>query len=199
MFISGNTELRLDTPVMAAEAMVAVLAERGAPEMPAGADLARWKQLNPLAIWTQIPLPTGPVSSWRAAMVEAATAALNMRHMRPAQLILLGAGETGRLALELVLEGRFACAGIVVIDIACDPLPSSIAPTTTAVRLVAHDGPGAARQDSLVTALRGADIDERIIMLKPSGAHDAQAIASAAEAFLLELVATVSCRASNGV
>jgi hypothetical protein len=199
MFISGNAESRLDTPVMAAEVMVAVITWQAAPAMPAGADLARWKRLNPLAIWTQILLPTGPVCSWRAAMVEAVTAALNRRHMRSAQLILLGTGEAGRLALELVLEGQFACAGIVVIDVACGPLPSPIAPTTTAVRLVAHDEPGAAQQDGLVTALRGADIDERIIMLKPSGAHDAQTIASAAKAFLLELVATVSCRASNGV
>jgi hypothetical protein len=189
---------RLRPREAAARVMVAVIAEPYAT-VPAMTDLARWRRLNPLAVWAQIVVQAGPTPSQQATLVGAVTDALNRRHMRPTQLILLAAGMTGRLALDLVLAGVFPCAGIVAVDIPCTALRTPIVPTAAAVRLVVREQAMPSAPDDLLGALRASEIDERIMRLKPAGAHDAHAVASAAEAFLLELVATVSREAGNGV
>ncbi|KJC59684.1 hypothetical protein UP10_17195 [Bradyrhizobium sp. LTSPM299] len=178
--------------------MVTVVSDANAPAMSMAADLQRWRQQNPLAVWARADVPGGSAELRRAALIAAVTASRDRWHKHPTHLILLGAGAAGRLALELVLEDVLACAGIVVADIPCAPPRLPIVSSTTAVRLVVRkDGPVPA--DGLIDALRAADLDERILMLPPGATRDAQAIASATGTFLLELVATISRQASNGV
>jgi hypothetical protein len=140
------------------------------PEGPAGAiaqALPHWRRLTPLAVWSTVKLQRpGPTEIMRG--VDAMLA----RHgIRARQLILLGEGRAGRLALELVLQGAL---------------------------VVSPQDRGHTPND-LVSALRTADIDERIIRLSPASADDARVAASAAETFVLELVATVGHQARHGV
>lgn len=95
----------------------------------------------------------------------------------------------GRAALELVLRGTIDCAGLLAIAVPCAALPFRIVPTAAAIRLVMthQDAPA-----DLTTALRAADIDTRIIGFAPGATNDSQAAASAAETFVLELVANAT-------
>jgi hypothetical protein len=108
------------------------------------------------------------------------------------QLILLAEGKVARAALELVLQGALDCAAILAIAVPCAALPFPIVPTPIAVRLVVDckDGPA-----DLISALRAADIDARIIRLNPPASHDVLTAVSAAETFVLELVANASRQA----
>jgi hypothetical protein len=198
MFRSGNPQVGRRAAEATARVLVTIVTDANAPAMPATADLLRWRQQNPLAVWAHVDVPSGPTELRRAALIVAVTAVRDQRHKHPAQMILLGVGVAGRLVLELVLEGALACAGIVVADIPCGQLRSPIVWRTTAVRLVVHKD-GSVPAHGLIDALRAADLDERILMLPPGGAHDAAAMASATGTFLLELVATTSRQASNGV
>jgi hypothetical protein len=168
------------------------------PEGPAGAiaqALPHWRRLTPLAVWSTVNLQRpGPTEIMRG--VDAMLA----RHgIRARQLILLGEGRAGRLALELVLQGALSCAGMLAIAIPCAALPFPIVPTAAAIRLVVSPQDLGHTPNDLVSALRTADIDERIIRLSPASADDSRVAASAAETFVLELVATVGHQARHGV
>jgi hypothetical protein len=63
------------------------------------------------------------------------------------------------------------------------------------LRIVHHDG-SQRPPDSLIGALSAADLDARTINLNPAGDSAADAVASAAETFVLELVATIGRQAS---
>ncbi|WP_375777303.1 hypothetical protein ACE103_39025 [Bradyrhizobium sp. ma5] len=156
---------------------------------------ARWRRLTPLATWLPIELR----ETSYAGILSGVAAALDRVGMIPRQLILLGEGSVARRMLELALRGELPCGGIVAIDVASDALPFSIAPTVTAIRLVVHRNDDAP-QESLIGALRAADLDARIIHLDLTGGRGAQtAAASATETFVLELVATIGRRTTDGV
>jgi hypothetical protein len=130
--------------------------------------------------------------------LHSVAAVLEQNHIAARQLILLGGGiATGR-ALELVLRGTLVCAGMLAIDIPCTPLAFRIVPTAAAIRLVVQHNGSKGEPDDLVCALRAADLDKRIITFNPTGCSDARVAASAAEIFLLELVATVGRQAHHG-
>jgi hypothetical protein len=155
-------------------------------------DLERWRRLTPLADWTTINL----ASTARSEILRSVAAVLEQKHIAAHQLILLGGGIAMRRLLELVLQGARVCAGILAIDIPRTPLQFRIMPTAAAIRLVAQGGSHSASHD-LVRALQVADLDRRIITLTV-GRSDARAAASAAETFILELVATVGRQACHG-
>jgi hypothetical protein len=162
---------------------------RGIPQA-----LPQWRRLTPLATWAHLILRSGD----RAEILAAVDATLD-RHGVPAQqLILLGEGMAARSVLELVLRGALACGGLLAIGVPCDALSFPVAPTAAAIRLVVSPQSRAA-PDALIDALRTADIDERIIKLNPAGGNDGLIAASAAETFVLELVATVGHQARHGV
>ena len=84
------------------------------------------------------------------------------------------------------------------IDVASDALPFHIVPTVTAIRLVVHRNDDAP-QGSLIGALRAADLDARIIHVDlTAGRGTEAAAASATETFVLELVATIGRRTTDG-
>jgi hypothetical protein len=149
----------------------------------------------PLALWSAVPLPdAGP-----DAILHGVAKELARQDIRARQLVLLGEGQAGRCALELVLRGALDCAGMLAIAIPCAALPFRIVPTAAAVRLVVRPADCDGAQDDLIAALRAADMDARIIRLDSAADHDGRATASAAETFVLELVANASHQSRYGV
>jgi hypothetical protein len=173
---------------------VCVMVGRHRPASGISQALPHWRRLTPLATWAPINLR----GTDRAEILEAVNAVLE-RHIIPTRrLILLGEGAAARHALELVLQGELACAGLLAIGVSCDALPFPITSTAAAIRLVV-DRQGCEAPSDLIDALRAADIDERVIRLNAAGADAPRVAADAAETFVLELVATVGHQARHGV
>lgn len=172
----------------AARATVAVIAGPGAALVTTSEQLGLWWCLTPLARWTTVP-----VRCTHPDEVLHGVASVLARHNVDAdRLILLAEGQAARAALELVLQGAIDCAGLLAITAPCAALPFRIVPTDAAIRLVVgrqdrEDGPV-----DLISELRAADIDTRIIGFTSAAANDARAAANAAETFVLELVANAS-------
>lgn len=165
--------------------MVAVLAGPNAPLVAMPAELARWRALTPLALWSTVSVHgTSPDEILRGV-----AAGLARQGADAHQLILLAEGQAARTALELVLQGTLDCAGILAIALPCTTLPFRIVPTAAAIRLVVQPEERGDVPVALITALQAADIDARITSLNR---HDTRAAASAAETFVLELVANAS-------
>jgi hypothetical protein len=179
----------------AAKAMVAVLAGPDTPLVATPAELARWRALTPLALWSAVSVrDTSPDEILRGVAAE-----LARQGVEASRLILLAEGKAARTALELVLQGILDCAGILAIALPCAALPFRIAPTATAVRLVVQREDRGDLPADLITALRAADVDARIISLDPAVTREARTAASAAETFVLELVANASRQSRYGV
>ncbi|OKO72469.1 hypothetical protein AC628_26225 [Bradyrhizobium sp. NAS96.2] len=174
--------------------MVGVLVAPDAVEIAMPEAFARWRQLTPLATWQPIALR----ETSYAGILNGVAAALDRTGMSPRQLILLGEGPIARRMLELTLRGELPCGGIVAIDVASEAPPFPVVPTVTAIRLVIHHN-DEAPQGSLIGALRAADLDARIINLDLTAGRGTQAAAaSATETFVLELVATIGRRTTDG-
>ena len=169
----------------APKVMVAVVAAPDAPLVAAAGALPRWRALTPLALWSTLPLRDAS----RDEILRGVAALLARHDVHAHQLILLTEGKAGRTALELVLQGALDCAAILAIAVPCAALSFPILPTAAALRLVVdcEDAPA-----DLISALRNADIDARTIRLGPAAGRDARTVASAAETFVLELVANAS-------
>ena len=169
----------------APKVMVAVVAGPEAPLVATAGALPRWRRLTPLALWSTLPLRDAS----RDEILRGVAALLARHDVHAHQLILLTEGKAGRTALELVLQGALDCAAILAIAVPCAALPFPILPTAAAARLVVDcdDAPA-----DLISALRAADIDARIIRLNAPVSNDARTAAGAAEPFVLELVANAS-------
>jgi hypothetical protein len=172
--------------------MVAVITGPDGPVIAAAPTLPRWWALTPLALWSTLAVR----DAGHDEILHGVAALLARQDVNAQQLILLAEGKAARAALELVLQGDLDCAGILAIAAPCAALPFPIVPTATAVRLVVDSEDTAG---DLIRALRAADIDARIISLNPAASFDARTIASAAETFVLELVANASRRLRHGV
>jgi hypothetical protein len=172
-------------PRAAAKVIIAVIAGPDAPLVATPAELPRWRALTPLALWSTVSIrDASPDEILRGVAAE-----LARQHVGATQLILLAEGNAARTALELVLQGVLGCAGILAIALPCAALPFRIVPTAAAIRLVMQRGERGDVPADLITALQAADIDTRITSLNW---HDTRAAASAAETFVLELVASAS-------
>jgi hypothetical protein len=169
----------------APKVMVAVVAGPDVPQVATAGALPRWRRLTPLALWSTLPLRDAS----RDGILRGVATLLARHNVHSHQLILLAERKAARTALELVLQDALDCAAILAIAAPCAALPFPIAPTSAAVRLVVNceGAPG-----ELISALRAADIDARIIRLNPAASHDARTAASAAETFVVELVANAS-------
>jgi hypothetical protein len=107
------------------------------------------------------------------------------------QVVLVGAGVSGRQVLDLVTIGVMPGISAIVIDLPPGPPPMVPAGTAASIRFVQHarpDDPDGAGFDALVHALRLSSIDTRIVVL-PAGADPAS---QAFGTFLVELVANAS-------
>lgn len=178
---------------IAAKVTVAVIAGPDAPLVATLEDLRRWRRLTPLALWSAVSLrDVPPDKNLPAEILRGVAAELARRDIEAHRLILLAEGKAARAALELVLRGEIDCAGLLAIAVPCAALSFRIVPTAAAIRLVVRREDRADSPVDLVTALRAADIDARIIGFDSAVANDARAAGNAAETFVLELVANAS-------
>jgi hypothetical protein len=177
-----------------AKATVALISGPESPVLAAPEDLKRWRQLTPSAMWALV----GLTKVSRTTIVDSLVALMDRRALQSAQLILLGSGDAGRCAFELVLQGAIDCAGIVAVDIPCDPVSFRLVSEAAAIRLVIHQNDSKPTEHGLLKQLQRADIDVRVIGLCAT-ANRSATIANAAETFLLELVALVARQGGNGV
>ena len=177
-------------------ALVLILFTAGKGAEQALAFAPRWRQSAPQAAFVGIELDTAVVRTEIAALPRAAAAAATARSIRPSQIVLVGAGVAGRLAVDLVLQRAIPATGVIGLDIPPSPAPSAIVPTLAKVRLVQHrtdEDPHAINLRALVDAMQRQDVDVRSMIL-PDAAHDAPGVTlRACGSFLVELVANASC------
>ena len=165
--------------------MVALLAGPGTPLIATTAELSRWRALTPLASWSTVSVHDGSSDK----ILHGVAAELARQDVGATQLVLLAEGNAARAALELVLQGTLNCVGILAIALPCAALTFPIASTAAAVRLVVQHEERGNVPPALFTELQAADIDARVTSLNRL---DTRAAASAAEPFVLELVANAS-------
>jgi len=181
-----------------AMALVAMVIDGATSTDGLRSELAQWKLVNPLADWIAIDMRAAPPAPEGAWLRRTLSELIESRHMQFGQLVLLGRHNAGRIALNLILEGALACAGIVGVDIPCASPRTPIVPTTASIRLVAHDGEqNRTNGANLIDALRRSDIDTRIMMLPSVGLDGVEATVRAAGTFLFELVAKASSYATS--
>jgi hypothetical protein len=172
----------------AAKVTVAVIAGPEASLVATPEELRRWRRLTPFAFWSAVSVRgAGPDEILHGVVAELARQAV-----QPHRLILLAEGNAARAALELVLRGAIDCAGLLAIAVPCAALSFRIVPAAAAIRLVVRREDREDTPADLITALHAADIDARIIGFDWAASNDARAAASAAETFVLELVANAS-------
>jgi hypothetical protein len=175
-----------------AKAIVVVLVGPDTPLVATPAELPRWRALTPLALWSTVSVrDASPDEILRGIAAE-----LARQDAEAHLLVLLAEGQAARTAFELVLQGALDCAGILAIALPCTTLPFRVVPTAAAIRLVVQHEKRGNLPVALITTLQAADIDARITSLNW---HDMRAVASAAETFVLELVANASRQSCHGV
>jgi len=177
----------------AAKVIVAVIAGPDAPLVATPEELRRWRRLTPLALWSTASVRgAGPDE-----ILHGVAAELARQDVEAHRLILLAEGKAARAALELVLRGAIDCAGLLAIAVPCAALSFRFVPAAAAIRLVVRREDREDTPADLITALHATDIDARIIGFESAAANDARAAASAAETFVLELVANASRRSRH--
>jgi hypothetical protein len=172
----------------AAKVFVAIVTGSDAPLVATPEMLRCWRRLTPLAVWSAVSVGRGNSEE----ILRSLATQVARQNVEPHRLILLAEGNTARAALELVLQGVIDCAGLIAITAPSAPLSFPIVPTAAAIRLVVRHQD---RQDApadLITALSASYVDTRIIGFDGLAANDLRAAASAAETFVLELVANAS-------
>lgn len=124
----------------------------------------------------------------RTLLAEAAD-----RHgLQTQQIVLLGAGRAGRLAIDLALLGVVPGAAVVTLDIPLESAPATLAPAMASVRMVQHstpDDPAGERFRAVVEALQRRQVNIRSMLLPDLETATQRATLRAAGAFLVELVA----------
>jgi hypothetical protein len=155
----------------------------------------QWQPAVPRAAFVGIELDTMVRRTEIAALRRAAAETAAGRSIQPSQIILLGSGEAGRLAVDLVLRAAILCAGVLGLDISLEEALPRVLPSATMVRLVQHsmdDHPQAARFRVLIEAMQRRHLNVRSMIL-PHVAQATPAVTRRAGAtFLVELVANAS-------
>ena len=109
------------------------------------------------------------------------------------QIILLGAGRAGRLAIDMAMLGVVPGAAVIALDIPLESTPTNLAPIPASVRMVQHstsDDPDGERFHAVVDALQRRHVNVRSMLLPDLGVVTQRASRRAAGAFLVELVAS---------
>jgi hypothetical protein len=131
------------------------------------------------------------LASLRALIDEAA----DEHALQERQIVLLGAGRAGRLAIDLAMLGVVPGAAVIALDIPLESAPTALAPSPASVRMVQHstpDDPRGERFHAVVDALQRRQVNVRSMLLPNLGAATERATRRAAGAFLVELVANAS-------
>ena len=177
-----------DGPV---EALIVILfGEDGAA---GAADLAgQWSPMVPRGVFLGLDLDLGGRRLDLVAVRGLIGEAANRRGLRDRQVVMLGAGRAGQLAIDLVLLGAVPGASVITLDIPLEATPTTLTPPPAAVRLVQHrtpDDPDGQRFRAVVEALQRRRINTHSMLLPRREAATQRAALRAAGAFLAELVA----------
>jgi hypothetical protein len=108
------------------------------------------------------------------------------------QIVLLGAGPAGRLAIDLAMLGVAPGAAVIALDIPLESTPTNLTPLPASVRMVQRstpEDPDGERFHAVVDALQRRRVNVRSMLLPDLGAATQRAGQRAAGAFLVELVA----------
>ena len=127
----------------------------------------------------------------RVRLAEAA----DQHGLQTRQIVLLGAGQAGRVAIDLALLGVVPGAAVITLDIPLESAPAALAPVPASVRMVQHnspDDPQGERFRAIVDALQRRQINIRSMLLPDLETASQRATLRAAGAFLVELVANAS-------
>ena len=118
--------------------------------------------------------------------------ALDRHGQQGGQVILLGTGRAGRVAIELALLGVVPGASVITLDIPLDSGPTTLTPAPGLVRMVQSgtpDDPRGERFKAVVETLQRRQIDIHSMLLPDLEPATQRAARRAAGAFLVELVA----------
>jgi hypothetical protein len=127
--------------------------------------------------------------------------AADQHGLQTRQIVLLGAGQAGRMAIDLALLGVAPGAAVITLDIPLESAPTTLAPIPASVRMVQNstpDDPQGERFRAIVEALQRRQINIRSMLLPDLEAARQRATLRAAGAFLVELVANASQLAPLG-
>jgi hypothetical protein len=176
------------------QALVIILFAAGAGQEQALAFARQWQPAVPQAAFVGIELNDVVRQPDIAALGRGIAAVAALRSIQLSQIILLGAGDAGRRALDLVLHGAVPGRGVIGLDISLDPAPSRIERTAAMVRLVQHRSGAHAPAGfyALVEAMQRKDIDVRAMVLPDTVQAASGVTLRAGGTFLAELVANAS-------
>jgi hypothetical protein len=177
-----------------ADALVIILFEEG---QKAGAeDFARlWGPGIPRGLFAglEVDLTSRRVDLMALRSLVAETA--ETTGLQTQQVVLLGAGRAGRLAIDLALLGVVPGAAVITLDIPLESAPVALSPAPASVRMVQHsspDDPGGERFHAVVEALQQRQVNVRSMLLPDLETVSQRATRRAAASFLVELVANAS-------
>jgi hypothetical protein len=173
------------------DALIIILFEPGGHSQ--ARDFAtQWAPRVPRGVFTGLEIAQDArrmgLASLRAVLSEAAAS----HGLLSRQVVLLGAGRAGRLAIDFVLQGVVAGAAAIALDIPLDATPGLRFLSPGFVRLVQHtaeEDPRGERFHAVVDALHRRQIDVRSMVLPRSPTPDPTVTDRAAGTFLMELVA----------
>ena len=123
------------------------------------------------------------------------TGAAESHGLHSQQIVLLGAGHAGQVAIDLALLGVVPGAAVITLNIPLEATAATLAPAPAAVRMVQHssaDDPSGERFHAVVDALQRRQVNIRSMLLPDLEAATERATRRAAGAFLVELVANAS-------
>jgi hypothetical protein len=177
-----------------ADALIVILFARG--KLAEAEDLARqWGPSVPRGAFAglELDLTTTRVDliGLRVRLAEAA----DQLGLQTRQVVLVGAGQAGRMAIDMALLGVAPGAGVITLDIPLESAPTNLAPIPASVRMVqtsTPDDPQGERFRAIVEALQRRQINIRSMLLPDLEAARQRATLRAAGAFLVELVASAS-------
>jgi len=179
------------------EALVIMLFMAGDTSEPALQLARHWHPLVPRAAFLGVELDD---LIWRVdlgALQRVITQAAEIRDLSPDQILLVGLGQAGALAVEMVLHGLLPALGVIARDL---PLPlgrMSFPPGPAAFRLVQHCSdrdPENVHFHTLLDDLRREDVDVRAVLLPEEPMSRPDMALRAGTGFLVELVARAGAR-----
>ncbi|MDB5459843.1 MAG: hypothetical protein JWO72_1584 [Caulobacteraceae bacterium] len=130
----------------------------------------------------------------RALLSEAA----DKHWLQSQQVVLLGAGRAGQVAIHVVLLGVLPGAAVITLDLPLEAAPTILSPAPASVRMVQHstpDDPRGERFHAVVEGLQRRQVNIRSMLLPDLDAVTQRATVRAAGAFLVELVANAGRQA----
>lgn len=157
----------------------------------------RWQPHVPTAAFVGIGLSSPVQRTDSLRLRRMADRAATDRSVSSCRTILLGAGEAGWLAVDLMLRGGLQGTGVLGLDVPLgSSLPRCFARTRVIVRLVQRDA-GKGGFQALVGQLQRQAVDVRGVTVPAASQAGPEIALRAAGAFLAELVARASSFGAN--